>query len=277
MAAHYLIGSDWNATGSWDDADVPDAGEDVVLGADSPAYTTGPSGANQDVKVGTIRVLKGYRYDFCSSGAPHIGSAAKIIFEHPGNAYFQADAGGAANATNKVIVRAPGFNASQVIQLGKAADPGAIEYITVTRGNATIVDATGILKVLVDHVSNPTGDAVLTINSAAGTVAFIDAQAGKVNCSTTVTAAHVAAAEWNHLLGTITSLYAGSTGVVNFDAAGTIALARIARQATLDLTRTDKAKTITDLLLTGRSIFKKFPGTDLHVVTNTDFDQREAA
>lgn len=276
--AHYLTGSDWNSTGSYDDADVPDAGEDVILGADSPALTTGPSGANQDVKIGTLHVLKDYKYDFCSSGAPWIGSAAKIIFEHPGNAYVQADAGGAANKTNKVIIRAPGFNSSQVIQLGKAADPGDIEYVVVARGNVQLVNPTGLLKVLVDHVSNPSGDAQLTIDSASGTIPFLEAKNGRVINSTTITTAIIdGAAYLRQALNTITNLHGGGQASIDWDAAATCAIAWLGGLATLDLTKTDKAKVFTTTYLLGRSILKRWPGSALHTFTNAIDDWRDAA
>ena len=279
MANKLFVAGDgnWNTAASWSPvAAVPGAGDNVWLGPDSPAMTVGPTTTNQDVKLGNFTTHPLYKHAVCSSGSPCIISAAKILIQHPGNFFFQCHDGGAGNKTNKIIINCPSKNTAQLIELGKAATgPGDIEYVYHLRGNATLTDATGLLEVHVGHTENPSGDAELTINTGVATIPLLRAEAGRIHCSTTVTALHVDGAYYRQLLATITKLYGGS-GVVEFNTPGTIAAARIGGTLTLDLTQDVNVKTITALETWGSCVVKKFEDDVMHVFTAWD-DYRKAA
>lgn len=278
MANKLLVAGDgnWNTAASWSPvAAVPGAGDNVWLGPDSPALTTGPSGANQDVKLGNFTTHPAYKYPVCSSGSPCIISAAKILIQHPNSFFFQCHDGGAGNKTNKIIVNGPSKNLGQSIELGKAATgPGDIEYVEMLRGNCTLTDATGLLEVHVGHTENPSGDAELTINSGVAIIPLMVAQAGRVHCYTTVSALHVNGAYYRQLLATITKLYGGA-GTVEFNTPGTIAAARIGGSLILDLTQDVNVKTITELETWGNSVVKKFEDDVMHAITTWN-DYRKA-
>lgn len=276
MATKTLTGSDWNTAGNFDPSGVPAAGDEVLLGPDSPALTTGPTGANQDVKLDLIATHPLYKYGVCSSGSPLIISATKILLQHTGDFFFQDHAGGAANKTNKIIVRCAALNTQQQIQLGTSAtDGGDIDKVEVYRGNVRLTNPTGLDEVVIDHMSNKAGDAILTIDSSAGTIPLVRAMAGRILCSTTVTALHASDAFWQQLLNTITSLYADGNGTTEWRANSTITLAQIGGQHHFDLTQDFKVKTCADVRLSGRAKLSKFDDANIHVLTVQDW--REAA
>jgi hypothetical protein len=237
--------------------------------------TVGPTGANQNVKLGNWTTHPLYKYAVASSGTPVEISASKILIQHPGDFFFACDNGGAANKTDRIIIACPSKNLGQKIELGAAAAAGEIDYVEVLRGNVTLTNATGINEVHVDHVENESGDAELTINSGVGTIPLLRAMAGRVHCSTTVTALHVDGAYYRQLLATITNLYGGA-GTVEFNTPGTIALARIGGSLVLDLTKDVNVKTITELNTYGRSSVRKFEDDVMHAIAAWN-DYRRAA
>lgn len=275
MAVNTLTGSDWNTAAHWSLGSVPVGAQDVMLGPNSPALLTPPSGANQNVKLGTFLQHPLYKYAAASSGAPIEISATQILLFGAGDFFFKCDGGGASNKTNRIIVKTPGFNAGQVIELGAAAVPGEIDYLSVLRGNVALTDATGLDKVLVGSVNNPSGDAVLTIGSGTATIPLVIADGGRVNCSATVTDARLGGAYWTQLLNTLTKVYANH-GVLAFNSNATVALADIDGDATLDLTQDVLVKTFTELNLYAKARFLYWPATTVHVLTAFN-DYREAA
>lgn len=279
MANKILVAGDgnWNTAASWAPvAAVPGAADNVWLGPDSPALTTGPTTTNQDVKLGNFTTHPLYKYPVCSSGSPCIISAAKILIQHPGDFFFQCHDGGAGNKTDRIIVNVPSKNMSQSLQFGKAATgPGDIDYFDLFRGNAMLTDATGLDEVHVGFTDSPSGDAELTINSGVATIPLVRALAGRVHCSTTVTALHCNGAVFRQLLATITNLY-GNAGLIEFNTPGTIARARIDGTLVLDLTKDVNVKTITELNTSGNSVVNKFEDDTMHIITAWN-DFRRAA
>ena len=276
MATKTLTGADWNTAGSFDPSGVPAGGDEVLLGPDSPALTTGPTGTNQDVKLDLLATHPDYKYNCCSSGSPLIISATKMLIQHPGDFFFQDHGGGASNKTNKIIVRCRTVNGNQQIQLGKSAtDGGDIDKVEVYKGKVRITDASGLDEIIVDHLSNPAGDAILTIDSGAGTIPLVRALAGEVFCSAIITALHADDVLWHQLLNTITSLYAGGDGTTEFNTNATLTLAQIGGRHTFDWTKDFKVKTCADVRLSGKSKFLFFDDANLHIKTVQDW--REAA
>ena len=279
MANKLFVAGDgnYNTAASWSPvAAVPGAGDNVWLGPDSPAMTVGPTTTNQDVKLGNFTTHPLYKYNVCSSGSPCIISASKILIQHAGSFFFQCHDGGAGNKTDRIVVACPAKNLGQAIELGKAATgPGDIDYIEVLRGNVTLTDATGLDEVHADYMENPSGDVELTINSGVATIPILRAMAGRIHCSTTVTALYADGAYYRQLLNTITNLYGGA-GTVEFNTAGTIARARIGGRLNLDLTQTMDVKTITELNTYAESVLKKFEDDTLHIITAWN-DYRKAA
>lgn len=278
MANKLLVAGDgnWNTAASWSPvAAVPGAADNVWFGPDSPALSIGPTGANQNVKLGNFTTHPLYKYAVASSGTPVEISAAKILIQHAGDFFFACDNGGAANKTDRIIVRCPAMNLGQKIELGSAAASGEIDFVEVLRGNVTLTNAAGINEVHTSYMDNPSGDVELTINSGVATIPLLRAMSGRIHCYTTVTALHCDGAYYRQLLATITNLYGGG-GTVEFNTPGTIAIARIGGSLHLDLTKDVNVKVITELNTYAGSVVSKFEDDVMHLITAWN-DYRRAA
>lgn len=183
MPNKLLQGSVWNTSGDWVAAGEPVTDDNALVTEVARDIVTGDQGG---VDLASLLVPRGYSGSFGSSGAPLQAACSDLRYLARGGFFFESDAGGAAQRTDKILLDAA--DSAVRAEIGSnAADPGYVDRIICARITALIkgniaFDTT--IKPLVEVLQ----EASVTIAAAiANPLDRLHNQGGLVKCESVVT------------------------------------------------------------------------------------------
>jgi len=272
MGTTILQGHDWSDAGDWSGI-VPIANDDALI---SPSLAVAvDAGLDQTtLDLDSIRIHELYMHDVGASGTPLKIATDELEHYGSGGLYYEADAGGAAIATDSVIIQCQ--NSKVITELGSGVGAKAGDYgrILINRGTVRVLASAmfgAACELIIGKVNSP-NDATFSIGSGADTLLALHQNAGTGVTKNAITTAYVMGGTLTHDVAAIATLFIGPGATVNYNhsAATTVV---VFSGGTLNLLDNTLEKTITTLTAMPGStvLYDDF----LHTLT-TFYDYRRA-